>query len=198
MEEGVKNKTQKMNMDDRLILKIILEAEEQSYSLDPASHRRPKEEKEKKYRLVLQKRIADYIKNGSEGNLDLIGSPITKLPENLKVKGSLILINTPITELPDGLEVGEDLDLWRSEITKLPNNLKVGKWLILSDTPIKNLSSCLSVGGVLYLDRTSVSEIPKDIKVRGDVRLFNTPIAKEYTKEQIKQMCPGIKGNILM
>jgi hypothetical protein len=40
-----------------------------------------------------------------EGDLNLIGTPITSLPDNLHVGGSLELRETPITSLPDNLVV---------------------------------------------------------------------------------------------
>ena len=80
--------------------------------------RRSKEEREKNYKIALNKQIQEYIKNGSQGDLDLSG--------------------TPITSLPEGLTVG------------------------------------------------------------GYLNLYGTPISKKYTKEQIKQMCPSVRGNINM
>jgi len=91
-------------------------------------------------------------------------------------EGSLYLSNTPIKSLPDNLQVGGDLNLRNTQIRSLPDNLKVGGFLYLSSTPIKSLPDNLQVGGGLYLN--------------------NTPLAKKYTKEQIKQMVPGVKGNI--
>ena len=41
-----------------------------------------------------------------KGNLDLTGTPITKLPEGLSVGGDLVLSYTEITKLPEGLTVG--------------------------------------------------------------------------------------------
>ena len=44
------------------------------------------------------------------GDLDLYGKDdITELPEGLKVKGHLNLAGTQITELPDDLKVGETI-----------------------------------------------------------------------------------------
>ena len=40
-----------------------------------------------------------------EGDLYLLGTPITSLPEGLKVGGWLDLRGTPITSLPEGLKV---------------------------------------------------------------------------------------------
>jgi hypothetical protein len=71
-------------------LRLLIEEEEPSYSLNTASHKRSKEEKEKNYKIAIQKRIADYIKNGSNGGLDLSGAPITYLPDSLKVVGGTL------------------------------------------------------------------------------------------------------------
>lgn len=98
--------------------------------------RRSPEERQKNYIVATQKKIKKYMVDGGKGDLDLSYTPITSLPNGLKVGGDLNLDNTPITSLPNDLQVGRDLDL------------------------------------------------------------FNTPISKKYTKEQIKQMCPGVKGNI--
>jgi hypothetical protein len=44
--------------------------------------RRSKEERQKNYRIVVQKKIQQYIKDGGKGNLDLSNSPVEKLPNN--------------------------------------------------------------------------------------------------------------------
>ena len=119
--------------------------------------RRNKEERQKNYQIVIQKKIQkiqkdiqEYIKNGSKGNLDLENTPIQALPDNLTVGGSLYLSNTPIQRLPNNLTVGFSLDLSNTPIKTLPDNLtKVGGNLDLSNTPIKTLPDNLSVGGSL-------------------------------------------------
>ena len=58
-------------------------------------------------------------------SLDLSGTQITELPDNLSVQGSLNLLGTKITKLPDNLRVGGYLDLRGTRITKLPKSLKV-------------------------------------------------------------------------
>jgi hypothetical protein len=100
--------------------------------------RRSAEERQKNYAIAIQKKIQQYIKDGSKGDLDLRNIPITSLPSGLNVGGNLILYSTPITSLPSDLKVGDDL------------------------------------------------------------YLMNTPISKKYTKEEIKQIVPGIKGSIYM
>jgi hypothetical protein len=66
------------------------------------------------------------------GDLALINTPITSLPDNLYVGGSLYLINTQIKSLPDNLHVVGGLNLQNTPITSLPDNLHVGGGLVLS------------------------------------------------------------------
>jgi len=64
------------------------------------------------------------------GNLDLNGTNITSLPDDLTVDGSLYLEGTNITSLPDNLTVGGSLYLKGTNITSLPSNLTVGGEII--------------------------------------------------------------------
>jgi hypothetical protein len=89
-----------------------------------------------------------------------------------------------------------DLNLDNTLITSLPQNLKVGTDLWLRNTPLSSLPQGLKVGGHLFLQNTSITSLPQDIEVEGNVFLNRTPIIQKYTNEQIKQMSPGIKGNI--
>ena len=139
--------------------------------------RRSKEDRAKNYQIALQKQITDYIKGGSEGDLDLTNTPIKSLPDNLKVGGSLDLSETPIQSLPDNLSVGGSLDLDSTPIKSLPDNLEVGGDLILDSTPIQSLPDNLSVGGDLYLS--------------------DTPIFKKYSADEIKDMVEYVGGEVL-
>jgi hypothetical protein len=38
--------------------------------------------------------------------------------------------------------------------------------------------------------------LPDGLKVSGDLWLLKTPIAKQYNQQQLKQMYPGVKGEI--
>jgi hypothetical protein len=142
--------------------------------------RRSPEERAKNYLIATQKKIQQYIKDGSKGDLDLGNTPITSLPDNLNMGGDLNLANTPITSLPDNLNMGGDLNLYNTKITSLPDNL--------------------SVGGNLYLENTKITSLPDNLNVGGGLYLGNTPLSKKYTKEQIKQMIEDkggyVKGNI--
>ena len=138
--------------------------------------RRSKEERGKNYQIALQKKIQQYMKDGGKGNLNLSNTPITSLPSGLSVEGNLTLNHT--------------------KITSLPSDLKVGGFLNLYNTPIKSLPSGLKVGESLYLDSSEITSLPFDLKVEGKVSLYHTPLSKSHTKEQIKQMAPGVEGYI--
>jgi hypothetical protein len=161
--------------------------------------RRSPEEREKNHIIATQRKIQQYIKDGSKGTLDLSNTPITSLPDNLtKVGGDLELFNTPIASLPDNLKVGGSLSLINTKITSLPNNLTIKGSLYLDNTPITSLPNNLKVGDDLSLINTKITSLPNNLKVGGDLELFNTPISAKYTKEQLKQMLPGVKGEIYL
>jgi hypothetical protein len=72
------------------------------------------------------------------GSLDLSGTNISSLPDDLTVGGSLYLSGTNISSLPADLTVGGYLDLSGTNISSLPDDLTVGGYLDLSGTNIKN------------------------------------------------------------
>jgi hypothetical protein len=137
---------------------------------------RKMEDRKTRYIQQIQKQIQDYINNGSKGNLNLFRTPIQTLPAGLKVGGNLSLSRTQIKTLPAGLKVGGNLSLTNTQIKTLPDGLEVGGDLYLYDTPIQTLPDGLEVG--------------------GDLWLLKTPIAKQYDRQQLKQMYPGVKGHI--
>ena len=99
----------------------------------------------------------EYIINADfsidvRGNLDLRGTQITSLPDNLSVKGYLNLRGTNITSLPDNLNVGGCLYLEGTKITSLPDNLNVGGCLYLEGTKITSLPDSLSIKREIYKD----------------------------------------------
>ena len=88
------------------------------------------------------------------------------------------LLHDPETITPDDLIVKGNLNLSGNAITSLPDNLKVG--------------------GDLNLFNTKITSLPDNLKVGGYLDLRNTPISKKYTKEQLKQMLLGVKGEIIV
>ena len=140
--------------------------------------RRSPEERSKNYLIATQKKIQQYMKDGSKGDLNLDNTPITSLPQGLTVGGSLYLRNTNITSLPQDLKVEGYLDLSNTKITSLPQNLKVG--------------------GSLDLDNTLITSLPQGLTVGEGLYLINTLFSKKYTEKQIQQMVPGVKGDIYL
>jgi len=153
-------------------------------------HRRTPEEREKNYKIAIQKQIQQYIKNGCKGDLDFSGTPITSLPNNLKVvRGHLNLRNTQIISIQNILKVEGSLSLQNTLITSLPDNLKVGWNLWIRNTPFVSLPNNLEVAGILDLDDTLIDSLPKNLKVGKNLYLANTPLSKNYSESEIKQMC---------
>lgn len=159
--------------------------------------RRSPEERSKNAILIVQKQIQQYIKDGGKGNLDINSTPIKSLPNNLNIGGSLIADSSLLTSIPNDLKVGKDLTLSGTSIISLPNNLIVNGSLDLEVTPITSLPNNLVVGDNLILNGSSISSLPKDLKVGGFLDLSDTPLAEKYTPDEIRQLCPGIKGDII-
>ena len=59
---------------------------------------------------------AKVLMDQNNGNLDLSGTQITALPDNLTVGGWLDLSGTEITALPDNLTVGGSLYIERKSV----------------------------------------------------------------------------------
>ena len=58
--------------------------ESKNEPLNILTQRRSKENRQKNYLIATYKKIQEYIKNGSNGDLDLSDTPIEVLPNNLK------------------------------------------------------------------------------------------------------------------
>jgi len=133
------------------------------------------------YTKTAQEKIDDYIKNGMKGELQLNYSAG----------------QADVKTLPDNLEVELDLYLPRG-IISLPNNLKVGGFLGAIESKLTSLPKGLKVGRGLNARDSQLSSLPKDLQVGRDLDLTGTPLSKKYTKEEIKRMVPGVKGDILV
>jgi len=88
--------------------------------------------------IIENKKLVIQIRKEFDLNddIDLRGTKITSLPDNLSVVGYLDLRGTQITSLPDNISVGDSLDLRGTQITSLPDNLSVGDYLYLRGTQI--------------------------------------------------------------
>lgn len=126
--------------------------------------------------LSVEKKIQDYIKNGSRGDLSLVDKPVVSLPDGFKVGGDLDLTFSTITSLPDNLKVGGDLILALTPITSLPKGLEVGRDLDLHSSKITSLPDNLKINGNLYLHHTPISFLPKGLNVRRELNILHTKI----------------------
>lgn len=83
--------------------------------------------------------------------------------------GFINLSGSQIETLPDNLEVGMFLDASKSSLRELPSGLKVNDNLYLAGSAIIALPANLVVEGDLDLKDTKIAEIPETIKVKGDI-----------------------------
>jgi Leucine-rich repeat (LRR) protein len=92
------------------------------------------------------------------------------------IDGSLDLRGTPIESLPENLSVGVDLDLSDTNIKSLPKNISVVRCLYLRGTPIRSLHENLCLVGHLDLRGTKIKSLPKNLSVGDDLDLRGTQI----------------------
>ena len=105
---------------------------------------------EQRKRIDFQ-RVQEYIKKGSKGDLNLRGTFLTKLPDNLtKVGGGLDVSHSPIEDLNNLEYVGGFLNAHSSKLKSLPPKLtRIGGDLSLTKCPINNIDNLEYVGGSL-------------------------------------------------
>ena len=89
------------------------------------------------------------------GELDLNGTQIQSLPDNLHVEGGLYLDGTPIQSLPDNLYVKGNLGLYGTQIQSLPDNLRVTDTIYIYGTPLSDNDKLVAKYREKYtIDRT--------------------------------------------
>jgi len=149
------------------------------------------------------------IENGKiiAGPSDVTG--ISKKSVNTRSKKSVntrrdgeVMLDVYLRQIYRGeLSPQADLDLSNTIIKDIPAGMEVGGNLYIDNTDIKELPwglSTLFVQGNLSASNSKVTTVSKKIKVGGDLNLTNTPFSKKYSKEEIRQMLPGVKGDILV
>jgi len=176
--------------------------------------RRTKEEKDKKLLFRTYRKIRDYIKNGSQGDLNLGGSSIEFLPKNLtQVNGMLVLNGCKnLKSLPNNLTVNGSLDLGGcTKITSLPSGLKVKSYLDLRDTNITELPPDLQFERSIYLQRTPIKKLPNNLTIDGRLELggcknitslpsgLSVESTLDITASNITELPPDLKvGSIIL
>ncbi|MCS4090235.1 PcfJ domain-containing protein [Rhizobium sp. BK176] len=101
------------------------------------------------------------------GNLDLAGAKISELPRGLKVGGLLELEGTRIKELPDDLEVSS-LKITGTEIQSLGGIRKIDQ-LLAAGSKLKSLPADLSVQTVIDISESDVTVIPEGFRIKGQL-----------------------------
>ena len=169
-------------------------------------------------------RVKNYIKpNQYSGqskfdlayNLELSGTGLESLPDNLQVRGALTISYSKIKKLPDNLIVNGIFRANGSIIKELPENSKFKRSIFLSDSAIEKLpenlsvvgdlklTSCrhlttlpdnLSVSGSLMLNGSTITTLPKNLVVGGDLDVSRTPIINNLHREAA---IPGRSNTII-
>ncbi len=101
------------------------------------------------------------------GNLKLHDTNVTSLPDGLKISKTLDLEGSAMVTLPNNLHVGEDLRLAHTKISTLPSGLFVGSNADLTGTPITTVPADMIVRGDLDLGHTKVKVLPNNLKITG-------------------------------
>ena len=156
-------------------------------------------------------RVKNYIEpNNSQFNLELSGTGLESLPDNLQVRGALTISYSKIKKLPDNLTVNgifrangsiiKELPenskfLSDSAIEKLPENLSVvGDLKLTSCRHLTTLPDNLSVSGNLMLNGSTITTLPKNLVVGGDLDVSRTPIINNLHHEAA---IPGRSNTII-
>jgi hypothetical protein len=111
-------------------------------------------------------RLPDNAEIGGGFVLNSLNKNITEWPPGFKVSGgSVNLVGTAMTSLPDNLTVDGELDITNSSIRALPAGLKVRDQLRIKGTGIDTLPPDLQVGISIIMDRpTSYAGIPAHLR----------------------------------
>ena len=91
------------------------------------------------------------------------------------------------------IRMGEKLNRYLSISNK---KIEISGDEYLRDTLITSLPDNLKVGGNLGLGYTKIKSLPDTLTVNGWLDLRNSILSKKYTKEQLKQMLPGVEEDI--
>lgn len=135
-----------------------------------------------KQKRIDSQRIQEYIKNGSEGKLDLANTQLTKLPDNLtRVGGYLTIYNSSIEDLNNLEYIGISLYADDSKLKSLPPKLtRIGGNASLSRCPIDNIDNLGYVGGTLWINHTNINELPEGLEIGGNLYVGYTHLAERF------------------
>jgi hypothetical protein len=177
-------------------LKSLLIEEESSRILIPRNVKGRKE----KLKKIHWRKVLKYIKNGCNGDLNLLRTPLEFLPDDLtRVGGTLDLDRSKIKKLPDNLKKIEG-SLWlrNTLIEYLPEDLiSVDGNLVLLKSKIKKLPDKLEkIGRSLWLEETLIEYLPENLSISMNLYVNKSPLLLKYTEDEIRKMVKYIGGKI--
>lgn len=91
--------------------------------------------------------------------VDLSGTNLKSLPDDLEIVGYLAVCNTRLKKLPNNLKATH-LQICKSDITEIPADLVVKGNFDLSYTKVKTIPDTIEVWGDLDISYTDIETIP--------------------------------------
>ena len=132
-------------------------------------------------------KIYNYVKNGSIGDLDLINSKLTYLPNWLtKVDGILFITESDIEDIPDTLIIKSSIYANSSKLKEF-NRTHVSGTLDLDYTKITKLPDNLKVHGYLSVEGIHFEEFPKNLEIEGRFFINNSNL-KQFSNNELYDM----------
>jgi hypothetical protein len=121
-----------------------------------------------------------------------------KYPEYKTPTALKILNGDTLTE--EDLNIKGDIDLSYTRIASLPDNLTISGYLFLRGcTKLRSLPNNLTVSiGVILYGCTNLERLGRNLSIGGGIILKDTAIARYYSREEIRDMHPGIGGSIII
>lgn len=113
-----------------------------------------------------------------DGDLDLAGSVLTKLPDGLHVTGRLNIAHSPISALPARLRVEGNLYANHTNISTIPADMRIDGSIDLTATEIRSVPPGWQPNGSLKLSTTPLTRLPEYFTIPGNLDLIDTPIAE--------------------
>lgn len=122
-------------------------------------------------------------------NLNLTGTSIRALPDNLWVPNNLSINHTPLTTLPRKLIVGGTLFMSGTKIKEIPADIFIGKTLVANNNHLRSLPEKLRIPGALYLHSTTIDSLPSHMDI-GDYVFLNASTKLPYLPEYFTMQIP--------
>jgi hypothetical protein len=139
-------------------------------------------------------KIYYYIKNGSIGDLVLINSKLTHLPNWLtKVGGELHISYAMIEDISDSLILSKGIWANYSNLKEFRKTEVFGS-LNLDNTQISKLPDNLIVHGYLSVEGIQFEEIPKNLEINESLFIRNSNL-KQFSDTELHKMY-NITGEI--